>query len=208
MSRLLYVESSPRKERSISIAVSRSFIEAYETTHPGDVVEKMDLWEYDLPEFNGAMIDAKYAVLSGTDMTPGQQAAWQRVADIFNLFNSADKYLISMPMWNFGVPYIFKQLVDVITQPGMAFNFSPESGYTGLVTDRPVTVVYARGGEYPKGAPTEILDIQTRYVELWLGFVGFTDIQSIIVEPTMDPSRSEVVIAAACEQARAIGRSY
>ena len=36
MARLLYIESSPRKERSKSIAVAKAFLEKYKAEHPGD----------------------------------------------------------------------------------------------------------------------------------------------------------------------------
>ena len=51
-------------------------------------------------------------------------------------------------MWNFGIPYILKHYIDLIVQPGLTFSFSPSEGYKGLVTGKPVTVVYARGGAY------------------------------------------------------------
>ena len=65
MARLLYVEASPRKGRSHSITVAEAFIEAYAAAHPGDTVDRLDLWNADLPRFDGAMLDAKYAILHG-----------------------------------------------------------------------------------------------------------------------------------------------
>ncbi|HWS15585.1 MAG TPA: NAD(P)H-dependent oxidoreductase, partial [Candidatus Methylomirabilis sp.] len=63
MARLLYIEASPRKERSASIEVSKAFLEEYRKTHPGDEVDVMDLWATPLPEFDGEVIEAKYAIL-------------------------------------------------------------------------------------------------------------------------------------------------
>ncbi|UQX13255.1 NAD(P)H-dependent oxidoreductase [Candidatus Mycobacterium methanotrophicum] len=34
-------------------------------------------------------------------------------------------------MWNSGIPYVLKQWIDNVTQPGWAFGFDPERGYTG-----------------------------------------------------------------------------
>ena len=45
-------------------------------------------------------------------------------------------------MWNHGVPYVLKQLIDVISQPGMVFGFDPERGYSGLLTGRTAVVIY------------------------------------------------------------------
>ena len=38
MAKLLHIEASPRKDRSASIAVARTFLDEYGKTHPGDTV--------------------------------------------------------------------------------------------------------------------------------------------------------------------------
>lgn len=204
MTKLLYIESSPRKERSHSSAAARSFLDAYQAAHPGDQIETIDLWTLKLPEFGDAVLNAKYAILHGQPFTPEQQAAWNGVVALANRFKAADKYLISVPMWNFGVPYRLKHFIDVITQPGLTFSFSPEKGYQGLVTGKPVAVAYARGGEYPAGTDHEAYDLQKKYLELWLGFIGFTRVQSIVVEPTLGAPEA---VARATETAKTTARA-
>lgn len=184
MSKLLYIESSPRKERSKSIRVSHAFLDSYRKANPNDEVAVIDLWEKKLPEFDGYTIDAKYQVMHGQGFDAQQQSAWQAVVDLCNEFKSADKYLFSLPMWNFGIPYKLKHYIDLIAQPGQTFSFDPARGYSGLVTGKPVAVVYARGGAYSNDA-TKGLDFQKGYMDLLLGFIGFTNIQSILVEPTL-----------------------
>ncbi len=105
-------------------------------------------------------------------------------------------------MWNFSIPYKLKHYIDVITQPGLTFIFSPESGYQGLVTGKPITVIYARGGEY-SSSETSAMDFQKTYMEMILGFIGFQDIKTVLVEPTLtDPEATkERIILAAKEQA-------
>ncbi len=199
MAKLLYIESSPRKERSKSILVAKAFIEKYRAEHSGDKVVLLDLWERKLPEFDGYTIDAKYQVLHGQGFDANQQAAWQTVVDICDEFKSADKYLFSLPMWNFGIPYKLKHYIDVLAQPGQTFSFDPATGYSGLVTGKPVAVVYARGGAYGSDA-AKAMDLQKSYMDLLLGFIGFTDIRSIIVEPTLaapgDVAKTEAVAIA------------
>jgi len=53
------------------------------------------------------------------------------------------------------------------------------------VTGKPAAIVYARGGAYPANSPEESLDLQKRYVDTILGFIGFTDLRPIIIEPTL-----------------------
>jgi len=58
MARLLYIEASPRKDRSASIEVAKAFIEAYTASHQGDVIDTIDLWKTDLPPFDGDTVNA------------------------------------------------------------------------------------------------------------------------------------------------------
>jgi hypothetical protein len=80
---------------------------------------------------------------------------------------SADKYVLSLPMWNFSIPYRLKQYIDILVQPGYTFSVG-ENGYEGLVKNKPVLVVYARGGAFPEGSGMEAFDMQKKYMELLL----------------------------------------
>lgn len=208
MAKLLYIESSPRKERSKSIAVAKGFLEKYKETHPDDEIITLDLWAAELPEFDGYTIDAKYQVLHGQNFDEEQQEAWQAVIEVCNEFKSADKYVISLPMWNFGIPYKLKHYIDVLTQPGQTFSYSPDTGYSGLVTGKPVAVVYARGGAYGN-EQSKGMDLQKGYMDLLLGFIGFTDIHSVLVEPTLaDPQDVAKTEANGIADAQAIAAAF
>jgi FMN-dependent NADH-azoreductase len=206
MAKLLYIESSPRKSRSKSIEVARAFIAAYQVAHPGDEVVTLDLWDNHLPEFDGYTIDAKYQVMHGQGHDTDQAKAWQAIVDVCQEFKSADKYLFSLPMWNFGIPYKLKHYIDVIAQPGETFSFDPSSGYSGLVQGKPAVVIYARGGAY--GGDGSGMDHQKPYVEQILGFMGFTNILPIVVEPTLAaPTDLDTTIATAIDQAKSLAHS-
>ncbi len=91
---------------------------------------------------------------------------------------------------------------------GLTFDFSPETGYTGLVTGKPAAVIYARGGEYPAETEMAAFDLQKPYIETWLRFIGFTEIESIVIEPTLDPVRAEDVLETAMESARELAARF
>jgi len=90
-------------------------------------------------------------------------------------------------------------------QPGYTFSYSPETGYQGLVTGKPAACIYARGGAYPAGTPAEAMDLQKRYLEVILGFIGFTDFRPILVEPTLQLGPEEY--ARLVEEKRAAARA-
>src|SRR4030042_5703588 len=185
MSKLLYIQASPRIERSYSIAVADAFVSTYKQANPKDEIVTMNLFKKELPSFDGLTVQAKYTILHGQKHSPEELAAWRTVEDLIAEFKSADKYVMAVPMWNFGIPYRLKQYLDILVQPTYTFSFSPQEGYKGLVLGKPIFVAYSRGGAYPKGRAEEAFDLQTKYFQLALGFIGFTDIRTLVVEPTL-----------------------
>lgn len=209
MSKLLYIESSPRKQRSSSIEIAKDFLSDYREKKPQDEIEIIDLWNINLPAFNGDVIDAKYAIMHGQSHTEAQRKAWKNVEELIKQFKSADKYVISLPMWNFGIPYILKHYIDLLVQPSYTFSFSPTEGYKGLVTGKPIVLIYARGGAYKAGTEAEGLDMQKSYMESILKFIGFTDIKSIVIEPTLgSPDEKKASLAKGKKEAESLAKKF
>jgi len=209
MPKLLYIEASPRKSRSKSIEVAQFFLSKLQNAHPSVEIDKLDLWTTELPDFDGDTVDAKYAILHGQAHTPEQVKAWQRVEAVTDRFKSADWYVFSLPMWNFGIPYVLKHLIDVIVQPGLTFSFSPAEGYKGLVTNKKAVVVNARGGSYSPGSGMEGYDLQSKTLGGVLGFIGITDVAIIFVEPTLGaPGDVDATVAKAKELASSTAKAW
>jgi FMN-dependent NADH-azoreductase len=166
MAKLLYIQSSPQKERSRSNQVAAAFLESYRQSHPDDTIETLNVFDANLPSFDGLTVQAKYTIMHGAEHTAEERRAWDAVETIIEKFKSADKYVFSLPMWNFGI-YTFKV---------------GDNGYEGLVKGKPVVMIYARGGAYLQAVE---YDKQKPYMEQILGFMGFEDIRSIVVEPTL-----------------------
>ena len=191
MKKVLYIESSPRKDRSDSINVANKYMEKMKASENLDI-KKINLWDYDLPEFDGDMLNAKYAAIAGTDASAEENNAWAKVIDIFNEFQDADHYIFSVPMWNFNIPYKLKHYIDIVTQPGLSWSYTPEDGYSGLMTGKEATVIYASGDGYGEGTGFESFDLQKPYITLWLTFIGFAKIDNIIADRTLfEPEESE-----------------
>lgn len=185
MSKLLYIKASPRVERSKSAAVADAFIEAYRRKNPDDVIDTLNLFEESLPAFDGPVVQAKYVIFHGREHSEEDLQAWAAVEKVIERFVSAEKYILAVPMWNFSIPYRLKQYIDVLVQPGYTFSYSEDVGYKGLVLEKPLLAVYARGGEYPTGTEAEAFDLQKKYIEMIFGFMGFENIRSIVVEPML-----------------------
>lgn len=209
MSHLLYIESSPRKKRSSSIQIAHTFLDSYRQSHPDSQVEVLDLWQKQIPEFDGDVIDAKYSIMHGQSHTEAQRKSWRTVEQVIADFKKADRYLFSLPMWNFTIPYKLKHYFDVIVQPSYTFTFSPSEGFKGLVTGKPAVIIYSRGGAYGPETGSQGLDFQKTYMETILKFIGFTDIRSIVIEPTLaTPEQKESTIKKAQEEAKQMAAQF
>ena len=180
-----YIECSPRGERSHSTKIAQAYIEQAKKNIPNLELNHINPWSLNLPEFDGDMLNAKYSVISGTDPSADEVSAWSNVKNIFDEFNNADHYLFSVPMWNFNIPYKLKHYIDIITQPGMSWSYTPEDGYKGLMTDKTATIIYSTGDGYGEGTGFESFDMQKPYVNLWLTFLGFKKIERVVIDRTL-----------------------
>lgn len=140
MGRLLYVEGSPRKERSLSIFAAEAFLDAYALGHPQDTIDVLDIWKEALPAFDQDALEAKYAGIEGNERTPAQAAQWSRFEALAKRFIDADKFLFGVPMWNFGIPYRLKHLIDAVSHKDLLFTFD-ERGLNGLLTGRKAMLI-------------------------------------------------------------------
>jgi FMN-dependent NADH-azoreductase len=94
-------------------------------------------------------------------------------------------------MWNASVPYILKQFIDVVSQPGMVFGFDPDSGYTGLLTGRKAAVVYTSAVYGDGRGPAFGADFQAPFFDDWLRWAGITDVASISFRPNLATADAE-----------------
>jgi len=192
MSNVLYLQASPRIERSHSIAVADAFIEAYRQKNPQDKIRTVNLFSMDMMPFDGLAVQAKYVIMHGKKHSEEELAAWRGVEKLIEEFKSADKYVMAVPMWNFLIPYRLKQYLDILIQPTYTFTTTPEGGYKGLVTGKPVFIAFSRGGRYPANTEAEAYDFQTKYLKMILGFIGLTDIREVVIEGTLADPPEEV----------------
>lgn len=184
MSKLLYIESAPLKSRSHTVAVYRAFERAYRAAHPNDEIEILDLWQASLPPFDALTIEAKFAVLRKNEFTSAQFERWQAVRNVARHFNAADKYVFGVPMWNFGVPYVLKHYIDVVTLPGENWTWSPTTGYGTLLSGKKALAIYASANLHAE-AGVDADDFQKPFMRRWLRFIGIESVQEITVAPTL-----------------------
>lgn len=211
ITKLLFVQGSPRKTDSGSIRVAQAYLDALVTMNPTLEVDVLELWDADLPAFDGDKAAAKMHVIAGEGLDGTQRNAWDQITEIAGRFIAADRYLIASPMWNAGIPYRLKQYIDLIHQPGLLWSLDPDTGYHGLLENKHATLALT-AGVYFQGVKTPQfgVDHQSTYLRVWLNQAGVTDIDELRLQPSLltpDPAQSlDDALKKAVELAQIHGR--
>ena len=148
-----------------------------------------DLNETDLPHLSGEEMGAW---MTPAEERTAEQAELAKTSDTFiEELKASDLVVIGMPMYNFGVPSVFKAWIDRIARAGVTFRYT-ENGPVGLLENKKVVIVAARGGMYA-GTPK---DSQTQYLKDVLAFVGIEDVQFVYAEGLAMPGKDDSIAAA------------
>ena len=84
-------------------------------------------------------------------------------------------------MYNFAIPSLLKAWIDQVVRVGKTVTYGSH-GPEGLLGNKKVVVITARGGAYEKDTPRVKFDFQEPYLRHIFGFVGLTDVTFIHAE--------------------------
>ena len=189
---ILHVTSSPRGETSYSNRVAAQVIAELKRREAGATVTTRDLARDPLPH-----IDDDFVVATKSPTGPQTEAQRRQLAQSDALVDellAADLLVIAAPMINFSIPSNLKTWIDNVARAGRTFSYS-EKGPKGLVTNKQVILVVARGGVY---SDKPAFDFQVPYLKSVLGFLGMTDVEVLDVEGTaFGPEVAEKAVEAA-----------
>ncbi len=206
--KLLHIVSTPRGHESNSMRVSNALVEELYLKYPDLSVNVLDLFKADLPSVAGENIESKYKLMTGQQLDDHHKESWKQIEANIARFLEADIYLVTVPMWNFGIPYALKYYIDAIVQPGYLFRYNELGVPEGLVKGRRMICVTSRGGDYSADTPMHALDFVEPYLRTIFNFVGITDITFINAQPmdiTLEARRSALLTA--IEEARRMVRN-
>lgn len=177
--KLLHVVASPRSDGSTTLAIADAVLTSLTDRTPELEVETIDLFQSDLPAIAGDYIDAKYALPAGMQVAAEHADSWRGIERAMQRFRSADLYLVSAPMWNFGVPYVLKYYIDCVVQPWHLFQFDDHGLPRPLLEGKRMLVVSSSGSDYRESSPLFALDHFEPYLRAIFGFAGIADIRFV-----------------------------
>ncbi len=205
VTKVLWVEGSPKAERSLSSACARALLDQL---GDGVSITHLDVWADEVVVFGREAALAKFGPLFGEPHTPEQARIWEQVTSRIEQVAAHDVLLISSPMWNWGIPHALKAWIDVVVQPLDSFTVDAEGRHVGVVgVGKRAQLVLTRSSAYDGRAP-ELEDHQEPYLRYVLSMLGFDVAEPVIVEPTTAWTQEErdQMAADALEHAAQRGR--
>jgi len=208
MANVLFVKANSRPaEQAVSVQLYDAFLASYKEAHPQDEVVELDLFAENLPYYDTDKINGMFKLGKGLELTSEEQAATDLVNKYLNQFLAADKVVFAFPLWNFTVPAVLHTYLDYLNQAGKTFSYTAE-GPVGLVTDKKVALLNARGGVYSEG-PAATVEMSVKYVQAVLGFWGVQDVTTVIVEGhNQFPDKASEIIAEGIQKAASVAVTF
>lgn len=141
----------------------------------GEVAER-NLARFAMPHLDAMAIQA---LKQGQSETREQQDALALSDLLIAELKQADAVVIGMPLYNLAAPSVFQSYLDHVLRAGVTFRYTPQ-GPQGLLEDKPVYVLCARGGVF--SGENAHMDTQTPWLRNIFGLIGISSLQFIYAE--------------------------
>jgi len=204
MTHILHIDSSTdTAESSHTRRLSAELVEKLTSVHEGATVTRRDVDADRLPHVTGEFRNSWMA--KEGEHTPDQLEIRTRSEGLIDELRQADVIVIGAPMYNFTVPSTLKAWIDHVAVAGQTFKYT-DQGPVGQLTGKKAWLVLSSGGVYSEG-PFASYDHLSTYLRGILGFIGITDVNTVLAEGVaMGPERDEAAMQAASETIDGIGK--
>ncbi len=199
--KILHIDSSITGAQSVSRQLSAAVVERLSGRGEHEVTYR-DVAADELPHFTAVTAPSAHPLSQAVPVLDAAQQAQRATSDaILAEFLNADVIVIGVPMYNFTVPSELKAWIDRVIVPGTTFRKS-ETGPEGLAGNKRVILAVARGGVYAAGSPFAPAEHAESLLRSLLGFIGVTEIETVVAEGLNFPEARNSAIASARDAAR------
>ncbi|PSK94633.1 FMN-dependent NADH-azoreductase [Taibaiella chishuiensis] len=183
MAKVLIVNASARKERSLSRFMTNVFAETWKNKHPDDKISYREVGQAPVPHVTEAWIAGAFkppALRTAEDLE-ALKVSDELVAEL----KETDVIVLGTPMYNWSVPSALKAYIDQVLRVNETVLISsdnPRNPYQGLLKDKKVYLLMARGNNgYDPGDFYEYMDFQTNYLKTVFRIMGIEDITDLAI---------------------------
>ncbi|MFJ7981187.1 FMN-dependent NADH-azoreductase [Lysinibacillus xylanilyticus] len=199
---VLVVKANNRPD-GISTKMYDTFMENVQ----GVDVTTFDVFAEDMPYFGQDLFNAFGKVQNGealTDVESRLLAAKQKAMDALT---AANVVVFAFPLWNLTIPAKLQTFIDYVFQAGYTFKYNENGQLEGLMGDKKVVILNARGGYYsaPEAQPMEM---SVNYIKNVVGMFGMEIIEEVIIEGhNASQDKAQEIIANGLEAVKKVAQS-
>ena len=178
--KLLEIQSSVRQDKSSSRTLASKFIYQWRSIHPDAQYDIRDVGENHPALINSDWVTAN---LTPSDQQTEETKALLSESDILieELFQ-ADRIVLGVPMYNFGIPAHLKAYFDNVIRVGRTVQYNRDTAtFNGLLTGKKALIISSRAGSYAPGTPAGAMDFCVSYLQFILNFLGIQDVDYVEV---------------------------
>jgi len=194
--------------RPASEGVSSKMYDVFMNNVGTDVnVKTFDVFKEDMPYFGQDFFNAMQKSAQAEELEEVEQRILTAANKAMDAFLDADVVVFAFPLWNKTIPAPLQTFIDYIYRAGVTFKYT-EEGPIGLVPEKKVIILNARGGIYstPEMAPSEM---SVNYVRMIMNFFGIEDIEEVIIEGhNMYPDRAQEIIEDGMKSVEEVAKSF
>ena len=195
--KLLFIDGciSQRGPASRTRALAEAFLSAFQESHPGAEVETVTLEALDLKPFLPAALNQR-------DELASVGAFGAPVFDLARQFQAADKIVAAAPFWDMSFPAVMRTYIEYISANGLCYHYEADGCHGDCRADR--LAYLTSGGDFERSESLGVL--YWKQLAKMFGIPRFDYVFAGGLD--VDPAKTPEIMDAACEQARALGRSF
>lgn len=195
--KLLFIDGyiSQRGSASRTRALAEAFLSAFRESHPGAEVENVTLEALDLKPFRPAALNRR-------DELASVGAFGAPVFDLARQFQAADKIAAAAPFWDLSFPAVMRIYIEHISANGLCYHYEAGGCHGDCRADRLAYLTTSGDLERPESLGV----LYWKQLSKMFGVPRFDYVFAGGLD--VDPAKAPELLEAACEQARALGRSF
>lgn len=183
MKKLLVINASARKERSLSRYMTNVFVETWRAKYPKDEILFREVGQEQIPHISEKWIAAAF---KPSPLRTAEDLDALKVSDnLIAELKSADVIVLGTPMYNWSVPSALKAYIDQVLRVQETVLISkqdPKNPYKGLMQNKRVYMMMVRGNfGYDPGQFYEHMDFQTNYLKTVFRIMGIDDVLHLAI---------------------------
>ena len=195
--KLLFIDGcvSQRGPASRTRALAEAFLSAFRESHPGAEVETVTLEALDLKPFLPAALNQR-------DELASVGAFGAPVFGLARQFQAADKIAAAAPFWDMSFPAVMRIYIEHISANGLCYHYEAGGCHGDCRADRLAYLTTSGDLERPESLGV----LYWKQLSKMFGVPRFDYVFAGGLD--VDPAKAPELLEAACEQARALGRSF